>query len=156
MSTRLSSTKPSRATTTTAAAKQFRLLLLPPPVTVEEHDPCLDLLRHDGPIEVGQLAAQGPELIVLLVLRPLVFLDPAYQLLVVFDDGWDLLVEVAEAAVVRLADVAAVGDGPDAVAVDDQQARVSLEGETSPPDSERQSSWTLVARCDGSNGSLAR
>jgi hypothetical protein len=68
----------------------------------------------------------------------------------------DLLVEVAEAAVVRLADVAAVGDGPDAVAVDDQQARVSLEGETSPPDSERQTSWTLVGRCDGCNGSLAR
>jgi hypothetical protein len=56
----------------------------------------------------------------LLELRPLVYLDPAYQLLVVFYYGLELLVEVAKAVVARLADVAAVCDGPDAVAVDDE------------------------------------
>jgi hypothetical protein len=75
-------------------------------VTVEEHDPRLHLLRHDGPVEVGQLVAQGPELLVLRVLRPLVYLDLAYQVLAFSDDGVELLLQVQEAVVVRLADVA--------------------------------------------------
>ena len=85
-------------------------------MTLEEHGPRLHLLRHDGPVEVGQLAAQGPELLVLPVLRPLLHPVPAYLL----SDGVEALVDVTEAAAARPADVTPVGDGPDAVGVDDQ------------------------------------
>jgi hypothetical protein len=99
--------------------------------------------------------AQGPELLVLRVLWPLVYLDLAYQVHVFSSDGFKMLFQVMEAVVVRLADVAPVGDGPDAVAVADEQARRSLEGEPSPADLECQSSWTLLGWCNGT-GSLAR